>query len=91
MISEHAAKFDRKIAIRNGIETVRRNAVKSKFGGDRFAIYRKARSGEGSRAERQNIGPLSGISQTFAVTLEHFKIRQAPMRPHHRLRFWRCV
>ena len=62
-------KFDRKITVRNGVETICRNTVKSEFACNGLAIDRKAGTCQSTRTERHNIDAFSCVREPFAVTL----------------------
>src|SRR5947208_6242135 len=80
------AKFDGKVAITDRIHRILRDfgpafAVhETEQFGNQLALERKSRAGKCSAAERADVDALKTLAQTFAVTREHFDVREQMMR-----------
>ena len=53
---ESEKKFEREVAVADGVKAIRRDARKSQIARQRFAIERKRAAGQRARAERADIG-----------------------------------
>ena len=75
------------IAVAGGVEAVGGDGVEAQPPGDVVAIDRQAGSGQGRRAEAEDVGPPAAVGQPEPVALEFFAIgqpvvrRQAPAAP----------
>ena len=79
-------KFEREVAVADGVQAVGRDARKSQIARQRFAIERKSAARERARAERANIGARRGGGQAFGVAMKSFAVREQPVRKQKRLR-----
>ena len=79
-------EFDRKVAIRHGVERIAAYAIEAELARDALAIDRIARSGERRTAQRQYVDALSAIQKSIGVARQHRLICHQVMAESDRLR-----
>ena len=78
-------RLDREVAVRDGVERVRADAIEAKLRGRRLAVERVARARQRACAERRDVDPPARVRQPAAVALGHLDIGEQVMREQHRL------
>ena len=74
------------VAVGDGVERVRRDAVEAELGGDHPAVGVEVHAGERARAERQVRDLRPGEAEALAVALEHPDVREQVVPEVDRLR-----
>jgi hypothetical protein len=79
-------KLGDEIAVTHRVQTVFAHARKAQFAREEFAINAERVARERACAQRQNRNARYAIVQARAITREHPKVRQQPVREQNRLR-----
>ena len=79
-------ELQREIAVRHGVQRVRRRPVEAQRGRGHAAVDRERGARQRRRAQRAYIQPARGVGQPAAVAIQHLHVRQQMMAERHRLR-----
>jgi hypothetical protein len=79
-------RLDHEVAVRHGIETVRRRPVEPEVRRQGRAVDRVRGAGERRRPERATPGAPTRVREPFAVAIEHLEVGETPVREEDRLR-----
>src|SRR5438034_11655461 len=80
-----AERFEHEIAIGDCIDAVGGGAVKAQRRRETGAVDWVRRARQCAAAEWALIGALAGVGESRRVALEHFNVRQTPVREEDRL------
>src|SRR5467141_2632351 len=84
--AEREKIIEHKVAVADGVETVRGDACKSKLARNRVAINRERISRERARTHRRRVGAGRRVFQARDIARERFGMRKKEMRKQNRLR-----